>query len=90
MPGPQEVLTFLPDKVRLGAYIVLGILSLVGSAGLAFWAVSPYPVPWWWTAGLAGLGVLLAPFAAVAGSNVNRTTPPKPDEQVAAIRREPA
>jgi TRAP-type C4-dicarboxylate transport system permease small subunit len=66
----ENVLTLLPPKARRVLYIIYGLLSLALTGAAAVFTMSPYPVPWWIPAGLAGLGALIPFFSAIAASNV--------------------
>lgn len=65
-----QALALLPAKVRRRVYITLGCVSSLLSALAAFYLASPYSVPFWVGAGLAGVGVAAGPFAILAGNNV--------------------
>ncbi len=70
-----QALAMLPAKVRRRVYITLGCVSSALSGLGAFFLASPYPVPFWVGAGLAGIGVLAGPFAILAGGNVTSDQP---------------
>ena len=76
----ENVLTLLSPKARRVIYIILGSLAALLTAAAAFFAFSPYPIPWWIPAALAGLGSLSTATNAIAASNV------KP-QQIAAPQR---
>lgn len=65
-----HALALLPAAVRRRVYIALGCVSSLLSGLGAFFLASPFSVPWWVGAGLAGVGVLAGPFAILAGGNV--------------------
>lgn len=68
----QQIVEWLSASTRRRIYVALGLASLVLTALLAAWGVSPYEVPWWIQSGLTGLGVLAGPFGVIAASNVSK------------------
>ena len=66
-----KALQLLPARWRLRIYLALGSAALLLTALGAFFLASPWPVPWWIAAALAGVGVLAGPFAILAGNNVS-------------------
>jgi hypothetical protein len=66
----ENVLTLLSPKARRVVYVILGSITALLTAGAGFFAMSPYPIPWWIPAGLAGLGSLSSVSHAIAASNV--------------------
>jgi hypothetical protein len=66
----ENVLTLLSPKARRVVYIILGSATALLTAAGAVFAFSPYPIPWWIPASLAGLGSLSSVTHAIAASNV--------------------
>lgn len=71
-----KALQLLPARWRLRIYLTLGSVALLLTALGAFFLASPWPVPWWIAAALAGVGVLAGPFAILAGNNVSADQAP--------------
>lgn len=65
----------VPAKVRKAIYLALAVVSLLFTATGAVYALSPWPTPWWIAGGLAGVGVLAAPFGVLALVNVSKGAP---------------
>lgn len=68
--NPNEAFNQIPANVRRNIYLALAGISLLFTAAGAVWALSPYATPWWIAGGLAGLGILAAPFGVLAAVNV--------------------
>lgn len=65
-----KALELIPPKVRQRVYLGLTLVALGFTAAAAVYGVSPYEIPWWIGGGLAGVGVLAAPFGVLAAVNV--------------------
>lgn len=62
----------IPANIRRNIYLGLAVVSLLFTSAGAVWALSPYVTPWWIAGGLAGVGILAAPFGVLAAVNVRK------------------